>query len=158
MILTATQQAIQDEVRSFAQERIKPQTAAFEQAKGYPPGFFEQLAGLGLMGMTVPEEQGGAGADYVSYALALMEIAAADGALSTILSIQNSLIVASLLKDGTAEQQARFLPALLSGRMIGAFALTETDAGSDAAAIRTRASKVEGGYRLNGGKQFITSA
>lgn len=76
---------------------------------------------------------------------------------STIISIQNSLIVSGLLKDGTAEQQARFLPDLISGKMIGAFALTETDAGSDASAIRTRAEKVEGGYLLNGAKQFITS-
>src|SRR3546814_4959776 len=86
------------------------------------------LAGLGLMGMTAPEGVGGAGADYVSYALSLMEIAAADGALSTIISIQNSLIVSGILKDGSVEQQARFLPELLSGGMIGAFALTEADA------------------------------
>ena len=158
MLLTETQQAIRDTVRNFAQERIKPQSQSYEQARAYPPKLFEELAELGLMGMTAPDTAGGAGADHVSSALALMEIAAADGALSTILSIQNSLIVSSLLKDGTAEQQRRFLPALLSGKMIGAFALTETDAGSDAAAIRTRAAKVEGGYRLNGGKQFISSA
>src|SRR3546814_15289553 len=93
------------------------------------------------MGMTAPEGGGGAGADYVSYALSLMEIAAADGALSTIISIQNSLIVSGILKDGSVEQQARFLPELLSGGMIGAFALTEADAGSVASAIRTRAEK-----------------
>src|SRR3546814_17190349 len=87
-----------------------------------------------------------------------MEIAAADGALSTIISIQNSLIVTSLLKDGTTAQQQRFLPELIAGRMLGAFALTETDAGSDASAIRPRAVQVDGGYRLSGSKQFITSA
>ncbi|MGB8366668.1 MAG: acyl-CoA dehydrogenase family protein [Rhizomicrobium sp.] len=156
MVLTATQRAIRDAIRAFAQARIKPHSAAFEQARGYPPSLFEEMAGLGLMGMTAPEEVGGAGADYVSYALALMEIAAADGALSTVLSIQNSLVIASLLKDGTSEQQARFLPDLLAGRMIGAFALTETDAGSDASAIRTRAQRGDGGYRLNGTKQFIS--
>lgn len=158
MILNETQQAIRDAVRAFAQERIKPHSAAFEAARGYPRELFEQLAGLGVMGMTAPEEVGGAGADYVSYALTLMEIAAADGALSTIISIQNSLIVTSLLKDGTPAQQQRFLPDLIAGRMLGAFALTETDAGSDASAIRTRAIKVDGGYRLSGSKQFITSA
>jgi alkylation response protein AidB-like acyl-CoA dehydrogenase len=157
MVLSETQQSIRDAVRAFAQEQIRPRSSAFEKAGGYPPGLFEEIAGLGLMGMTAPEAAGGAGADYVSYAVALMEIAAADGALSTILSIQNSLIVSSLLKDGTPAQQARFLPELLSGRMIGAFALTETDAGSDAAAIRTRATRVAGGYRLNGAKQFISS-
>jgi len=157
VILTETQSAIQEAVRSYAQERIRPQSAAFEAAGGYPDGLFEELAGLGLMGMTAPEAVGGAGADYVSYALALVEIAAADGALSTIVSIQNSIMVSGLLKDGTEPQKARFLPDLIAGRMIGAFALTETDAGSDAAAIRTRATKVEGGWRLNGAKQFITS-
>lgn len=157
MILSETQIAIRDAVREFAQEQVKPRTFAFEVAGGYPPGLFEEIAALGLMGMTAPEEKGGAGADYVSYALALIEIAAADGALSTIVSIQNSLIVTGLLKDGTAEQQARFLPDLVAGRTIGAFALTEADAGSDASALRTRAVRVDGGYRLTGAKQFITS-
>jgi alkylation response protein AidB-like acyl-CoA dehydrogenase len=157
MLLNSTQQAIADTVREFAQERIRPQAAQFEAARAYPAELFQELAALGLMGMTAPEEQGGAGADYVSYALSLMEIAAADGALSTILSIQNSLIVSALLKDGSAAQQQRFLPALTSGRMIGAFALTEADAGSDASAIRTRATRIEGGWELNGSKQFISS-
>lgn len=157
MILNETQQAIRDAVRDFAQAEIRPRSQEFEAAGGYPDGLFEQLAALGLMGMTAPEEHGGAGADYVSYALALIELAAADGALSTIVSIQNSLIVAAILKDGTPAQQARFLPDLTSGKIIGAFALTETDAGSDAAAMRTRATAVPGGYTLNGAKQFITS-
>lgn len=157
MILNETQAAIRDAVRAYAQDVLRPQSAAFEAAKGYPAGLFEELAGMGLLGMTAPEAVGGAAADYVSYALALIEIAAADGALSTILSIQNSLIVSGILKDGTPAQQARFLPDLIGGRMIGAFALTEADAGSDASAIRTRAERVEGGYRLNGSKQFITS-
>ena len=157
MILTETQAAIQEAVRAFAQEQIRPRSQAFEEAKGYPDGLFEEIAGLGLMGMVAPEEVGGAAADYVSYALSLIEIAAADGALSTIISIQNSLLVGGLLKEGSEAQKARFLPDLISGRMIGAFALTETDAGSDAAAIRTRAVKVDGGWKLNGAKQFITS-
>lgn len=157
MILTETQQAIASAVRNFAQQQLRPKTLQFEAKGGYPPELFAELAGLGLMGMTAPEAAGGAGADYVSYALALMEIAAADGALSTILSIQNSLIVSALLKDGSPEQRERFLPDLINGRMIGAFALTETDAGSDAAAIRTRATRAGGHYVLNGTKQFITS-
>ena len=157
MILSDTQLAVRGAVRAFAQARIRPNAAAYEAAGGYPPELFQEVASLGLMGMIAPEAEGGAGADYVSYALALIEIAAADGALSTILSIQNSLIVSGLIKDGSPEQRARFLPDLLSGRMIGAFALTEADAGSDASAIRARAQKVEGGYLLNGSKQFITS-
>ncbi|MET0372115.1 MAG: acyl-CoA dehydrogenase family protein [Sphingobium sp.] len=157
MVLSDVQSAIKDAVRSFAQEEILPNSAAYEAAGGYPPALFEQLAGLGLMGMTAPEESGGAGADYVSYALSLMEIAAADGALSTIVSIQNSILVSGIIRFGSAAQQARFLPDLITGRMIGAFALTESDAGSDASAIRARASRVEGGWKLNGSKQFITS-
>ncbi|MCC2603152.1 acyl-CoA dehydrogenase family protein [Sphingopyxis yananensis] len=157
MILNETQSAIVDAVRAFAQDRIRPFSLNFETAGAYPPELFQEIAALGLMGMTISEDLGGAGADYVSYALALMEIAAADGALSTIISIQNSLIVGSLARTGTEEQKARFLPDLIAGRMLGAFALTEADAGSDASAIRTRATRVDGGWRLNGAKQFITS-
>jgi alkylation response protein AidB-like acyl-CoA dehydrogenase len=157
MLLSPTQQAIADSVRDFAQERIRPHVRRFEADGGYPAELFRELASLGLMAMTAPEDKGGAGADYVSYAAALIELAAADGALSTIISIQNSLIVSGLLKDGSAQQQERFLPALTDGRMIGAFALSEADAGSDAAAIRTRATRTRNGYVLNGTKQFITS-
>jgi alkylation response protein AidB-like acyl-CoA dehydrogenase len=145
MLLSPTQEAIRDTVGAFAREEIAPRSRAFEAAE------------LGLLGMTAPEDFGGAASDYVSYALALMEIAAADGALSTIVSVHSSLIVSGLLKDGTPAQQKRFLPDLIAGRMIGAFALTEADAGSDASAIRTRATKTPGGYVLNGSKQFITS-
>lgn len=157
MILTETQQAIADAVRHYAQTRLRPDTMKFEAAGAYPAEIFTELAELGLMGMTAPATFGGSEADYVSYALALIEVAAADGALSTILSIQNSLIVSALLKDGNPEQQQRFLPDLIGGRMIGAFALTETDAGSDASAIRCRATRTDEGYKLNGSKQFISS-
>ncbi|MFW2830090.1 acyl-CoA dehydrogenase family protein [Sphingomonas sp. ID0503] len=157
MILTETQLAIRDAVRAFSQDRIRPQSSQFEKMGGYPPSLFEDLAELGLLGMTAPEAFGGACSDYISYALALIELAAADGALSTIVSIQNSIMVSGLLKDGTDEQKARFLPDLIAGKCIGAFALTETDAGSDASAVRTKATKVDGGWRLDGAKQFITS-
>lgn len=157
MILSETQQAIRDTVRDFARERVRPHAAVYEAAGAYPPELFTELAGLGLMGMTAPESVGGAGVDYVSYALALIEIAAGDGALSTVVSIHNSLIVTALLRFGSPAQQARFLPDLIAGKGTGAFALTEADAGSDASALRTRALKVDGGWRLNGGKQFISS-
>ncbi|CAM8672740.1 CaiA Acyl-CoA dehydrogenases [Sphingobium cupriresistens] len=156
-MLTEIQAAIRDTVRDFAQETIRPHSARFESEGGYPPELFREMAGLGLWGMTAPEAFGGAEADAVSYALALMEIAAADGALSTIVSIQNSILVSGLLKDGSDAQKARFLPDLIGGRTIGAFALTEADAGSDASAVRTRATKVDGGWRITGAKQFITS-
>jgi alkylation response protein AidB-like acyl-CoA dehydrogenase len=127
------------------------------QKPGYPAELFVQLAELGLMGMTAPEAVGGAATDYVSFALALVELGAADGGLSKIVSIQNSLMVSGLMKIGSPSQQARFLPNLTSGRMIGAFALTGTDAGSDAVAIATSVLLVDGGWRLNGTKQFIIS-
>jgi len=155
--LTEIQGAIRDSVRAFAQDVIRPHSAGFEAEGGYPPDLFQAMASLGLWGMTAPEAFGGAEADAVSYALALMEVAAADGALSTIVSIQNSILVSGLLKDGSEAQKARFLPDLIAGRMIGAFALTEADAGSDASAVRTRAEKVDGGWRITGAKQFITS-
>jgi len=156
-VLNDIQLAIRDSVRTFAQERIRPRSAEFEAAGGYPTSLFEEMAALGLMSMTAPANLGGAGADYVSYALALMEIGAADGALSTIVSIQNSIMVSGLLKDGSAAQKSRYLPELMSGRMIGAFALTESNAGSDASAISTRAERIATGWKLNGAKQFITS-
>jgi alkylation response protein AidB-like acyl-CoA dehydrogenase len=157
MVLNDTQTAIQDSIRDFAQTEIRPHGAEYERMKGYPAELFVRLAEMGLFGLTAPEAFGGAGADYVSYALALIELGAADGALSTIVSIQNSLLINGIIKFGTETQQRKFLPGLISGKMIGAFALTETDAGSDASAISTRAQRVAGGWKLNGAKQFITS-
>lgn len=157
MLLNETQQAIQDSVRDFAQDRIRPKARDFERAGGYPKELFEELAALGLMGMVVPEEMGGTGADTVSYAVSLIELAAADGPLSTIVSVQNSLVASGLVRSGSPAQRERFLPGLVSGKSIGAFALTEADAGSDAGAIRSRATRQGNGYVLNGTKQFISS-
>jgi alkylation response protein AidB-like acyl-CoA dehydrogenase len=157
VILSDEQTAIRDTVRAFMQERVLPRSSEFEAAGGFPATLFRELGQLGFMGMTASPEHGGAGADYVSYALALMEIAAADGALSTIVSIQNSIMVSGLLKDASPAQQSRWLSSLISGEAIGAFALTEADAGSDAAAICTRAKRVDEGWRIDGSKQFITS-
>lgn len=121
MIMTETQAAIRDEVRKFARERVAPFARDYEEAKQYPSRLFEELASRGLMGITAPEALGGAGADYISCALSLIEIAAADRC-SVYHFVQNTLIVSALLKDGTPAQQAGFLPSLISGRMIGAFA------------------------------------
>lgn len=156
-MLGEEQVLIKNSVRAFVENRIAPNSTQFESSRGYPTSLFTELGELGLMGMVAPEAYGGAAADYVSYALALIELAAGDGALSTIVSIQNSLIVGGILKDGNHTQKEKYLPALISGEMIGAFALTEPDAGSDASAIRTRADKTDDGFILNGNKQFITS-
>jgi alkylation response protein AidB-like acyl-CoA dehydrogenase len=157
MILTESQEMIRDEVRRFVRSEIAPHARAWEEHKAYPSDLFPRLADLGLMGMTAPAAFGGSEADYVSYALALMEIAAGDGGLSTIVSVQNSLVIGAIRDEGSEAQKTRFLPELCSGKAIGAFALTEAGAGSDASAIRTRAKRVGGGYELFGTKQFISS-
>ena len=157
MILNETQIAVRDMVRDFAREQLRPRAAEFEAAGAYPTELFGQLAQLGLTGMIAPESVGGAGVDTLTYVLALIEIASGDGAISTVLSIHNSLIVSALVRYGTPGQQERFLGDLIAGRHTGAFALTEADAGSDASALRTRATRVDGGWQLNGSKQFISN-
>ena len=155
--LSETQVLVRDSVRAFVRNRVAPHARAWEAAGAYAPEVFEALAALGLMGMTAPASYGGAEADYVSYALALMELAAGDGGLSTVVSVHNAPVIAALLQQGSPEQKARFLPQLCSGRSIGAFALTEAGAGSDASALRTRAVLDGDDYVLDGSKQFITS-
>src|SRR5262249_10143549 len=123
----------------------------------FPKEAFAQLGTLGFMGMLVPADEGGAGADAVAYALAVIEIAAADGASSTAFQVHNALVCGPILAHGTAAQKERFLRPLAAGRALGAFCLTEPEAGSDAAAITTRARRTETGYVLDGVKQFITS-
>src|SRR5690606_19998577 len=157
MILTEEQNMIRDMARSFAREKLAPHGAEWEEKGEIPREILREMGELGLMGMTVPEEWGGAGADYVSYALALMEIAAGNGALSTIMSVNNAPVCAALLANGTPEQKERFLKPLARGEMIGAFCLTEPQAGSDAGALRTRARRSNDGYVISGAKQFITS-
>lgn len=157
MILSDTQEQIRDSVRAFMASRVRPNAARWEQEGEYPRELFDELAELGLMGMTAPAEHGGADLDYVSYALALMELAAGDGALATIVSVHNGLVIGALLREGSPAQVAEFVPRLCSASLIGAFALTEPDAGTDAAALRTRAVRRGDSYVLNGTKQFVTS-
>ena len=157
MILTETQIAIRDAVHAFAQERLAPGAAARDREHRFPGPELKALGALGFLGMLVPEAHGGAGTDLVSYALALEEIAAADGACSTIVSVHSSVGCMPIVKFGSAAQKERFLPKLASGEWIGGFALTEPQAGSDAAALRTRARRDGDDYILSGAKQFITS-
>ncbi len=157
MILTETQVAIRYAVRAFAQERLAPGAAARDREHRFPGDELKELGALGFLGMLVPEEHGGSATDLVSYALALEEIAAADGACSTIVSVHSSVGCMPIVKFGTDAQKARFLPKLASGEWIGGFALTEPQAGSDAAALRTRARRDGDHYVLSGAKQFITS-
>jgi butyryl-CoA dehydrogenase len=157
MILSEEQLLVQESARRFALARLAPHSAEWEQKAAFPPDIFRELGALGFMGMTVPTEWGGAGADNVAYSLALQEIAAGDGALATVVSGHNSVGVMPILNYGTEAQKQRYVRDLASGRKLTAFALTEPQGGSDAAAIRTRATRRGDSYVLNGTKQFITS-
>ncbi len=148
---------IQDMAKSFAQEQIKPYASEWDRQGTFPAQALQQMGQLGFMGMLVPEEWGGSATGNLAYVLALEEIAAADGATSTIMSVHNSVGCVPILKFGTEEQKQQFLVPLAKGEMIGAFALTEPHTGSDAAAIKTRAVKDGDHYIINGAKQFITS-
>ncbi len=157
MILSEEQTMIRDMARDFAANRLAPNSVAWEHATAVPKQVFDEMGTLGLMGMTVPEKFGGAETDFVSYALALMEIAGGDGAVSTVMSVNNSPCCAALLKNGTEEQKQKYLVPLAKGEMIGAFCLTEPHAGSDASALKTKAVRDGDNFIINGTKQFITS-
>lgn len=157
MILTEEQRMIRDMARDFARERLAPNAAEWDRESIFPAEELKELGALGLFGMTIPEEWGGAGTDYVSFALAIEEIAAGDGACSTILSVNNSVVCGPLLKFGSDYLKETYLKPLASGEMLGCFCLTEPQAGSDAAALKMRAVRDGDEYVLNGTKQFITS-
>jgi butyryl-CoA dehydrogenase len=157
MLLNDDQLIVQAMARRFANEALAPHAAEWDRNRTFPAAALRQMGELGLLGMLVPAELDGAGLDHVSLAIALEEIAAGDGATSTIMSVQNSVVCMPLLKFGTAEQQERYLKPLARGEQLGAFCLTEPQAGSDASALKTRAERTSAGWRLNGVKQFITS-
>ncbi len=156
-MLSQEQQMIRDMARDFARERLAPGAAERDRSGEPPRALLREMGRLGLMGMGVPEDWDGAGADFVAYVLALEEIAAADGAVSTIMSVNNSPVCAALLRYGRPEQKERYLKPLARGEWIGAFCLTEPQAGSDAAALKTRARRDGNKWVISGVKQFITS-
>jgi butyryl-CoA dehydrogenase len=156
-MLTESQVQVRDMVRQFARRELAPTAADRDRNSRFPKEAFARMTELGLMGTTVPAEHGGSSTDYVSYVLAIMEIAAACGATSTAFQVHNSLVCLALLKHGTAEQKERWLRPLAEGRMLGCFCLTEPGAGSDAAAITTGAARAGNRFVLTGTKQFITS-
>jgi len=157
MILTEEQRLIRESARKFAQERLAPHSAEWERAAAFPRAVITELGDLGFMGLTVPIEWGGAGADYVACALALEEIAAGDGAISTVVSGHNAVGVMPILAYGSEAQKERYVRDLAAGRKLTAFCLTEPQGGSDASALRTRARREGDTYVLSGTKQFITS-
>ena len=157
MILTQEQELIRDSMRAFAQERLAPFAAEWDRNHTFPREALNELAELGALGMVVPEEWGGAGMDYMSLVLTLEEIAAGDGATSTIVSVQNSLPCGIINRFGNDAQKEAWLKPLARGEKLGCFCLTEPHVGSDASAIRTTAVRDGNEWVLNGVKQFITT-
>jgi len=157
MLLSAEQSLIRDTMRAFAQGELAPNAARWDREHHFPRQELHALGALGALGIVVPETWGGAGLDYVSLAVALEEIAAGDGATSTIVSVQNSVVCGPLNAFGTEAQKEKYLKPLARGERFGCFCLTEPQVGSDAGAITTRAEKQGGDWVLNGVKQFITT-
>lgn len=155
--MTEEQRLVRETAAAFSRDVLAPGAARRDREKAIEPEVFKCLGELGFLGMTVAPDHDGAGADYVSYALALMEVAAGDGAVSTVMSVHNAPFNAILQRYGSQAQKEEVLRPAARGAFIGAFGLTEADAGSDAGAIKTRATKRNDRYILNGGKEFITS-
>ena len=157
MLLSDDHQAVQDAVRQYVQAEITPRAAGWDKSHQFPRAALRGLAALGCYGVAVPAEHGGAGLDYLALALMLEEIAAGDGATSTIVSVNNCPVCSILMAYGNADQKLRFLAPLARGDMLGAFCLTEPHVGSEAGGLTTTAALVGDEYVLNGVKQFITS-
>jgi alkylation response protein AidB-like acyl-CoA dehydrogenase len=157
MILTDEQRMARDTAREFAHRELAPHSAEWDRTATFPRAAVRALGALGFLGVTVPPEWGGAGLDYVAYALALEEVAAGDGAVSTVMSGHNSVGCMPILEYGTQAQKEKYLKPMARGEMLSAFCLTEPQGGSDASALRTRATRTADGWVLNGTKQFITS-
>ena len=157
MVITEELNMVRDAVRQYVQQEVAPHAAQWSAAKQFPKDALEGLAALGCFGIAVPEALGGAGLNYVALAIILEEIAAGDGATSTIISVNNCPVCSILMAWATPAQQERWLTPLASGAMLGAFCLTEPQVGSEAAGLLTSATRDGDSYVLNGVKQFITS-
>jgi len=157
MLLNEEQKMVQDMLRSYSQEKLKPTAAERDKTAQFPAQELKELGELGALGITVSPEWGGAGLDYISLVVALEEIAAGDGAISTIVSVQNSLPCGITQRYGTDEQKQKYLSKLATGEWLGCFCLTEPQAGSDAGALECKAVREGDEWVLNGTKQFITT-
>jgi alkylation response protein AidB-like acyl-CoA dehydrogenase len=155
--LTPEHREIQTLARDFASAEIEPHASAWDRERRFPRELLNKLGGLGLMGVCVPEEYGGAGADFLSYILVLEELSRADAGVGVTVAVHTSATTLPILSFGTGEQRSRFVPPLARGEAIGAFALTESGSGSDAGSLRTRAEPDGDGWRVTGAKQWITN-
>jgi alkylation response protein AidB-like acyl-CoA dehydrogenase len=155
--LSPEQKEIQALARDFVRAEVEPHASEWDREHHFPRELFGKLAELGLMGVCVPEEYGGAGADFLSYALVLEELSRGDAGVGVTVAVHTSAVTLPLLRFGNDEQRARFVPPLARGEHLGAFALTEAEAGSDAGSLRTRAEQDGDGWRVTGAKQWITN-
>ncbi|WP_170367112.1 acyl-CoA dehydrogenase [Ruegeria arenilitoris] len=156
--LTEDERLIADSARAYAQEKLQPRVTQAFQNEETDPEIFREMGEMGLLGTTIPEEYGGIGAGYVTYGLVAREVERVDSGYRSMMSVQSSLVMYPIYAYGSEEQRRKYLPKLASGEWIGCFGLTEPDAGSDPAGMKTRAEKIDGGYRLTGSKMWITNA
>ena len=156
--LTEDERLTRDSARAFAQEKLQPRVINAYREEEVAPEIFRQMGDMGLLGITVPEEYGGLGAGYVTYGLVAREIERVDSGYRSMMSVQSSLVMYPIYAYGSEEQRQKYLPGLASGELIGCFGLTEPDAGSDPAGMKTRAEKTASGYRITGSKMWISNS
>ena len=156
--LSEDERMIADSARAYAQEKLMPRVTKAFAEEGVEPEIFREMGEMGLLGVTVPEQYGGIGAGYVSYGLVAREVERVDSGYRSMMSVQSSLVMYPIYAYGSEEQRMKYLPKLASGEFIGCFGLTEPDAGSDPAGMKTRAVKTDNGYRLTGSKMWISNA
>ncbi|MCB2118810.1 MAG: acyl-CoA dehydrogenase [Rhodobacteraceae bacterium] len=156
--LSEDERMMRDSARAYAQEKLMPRVTAAFRDENTDPAIFREMGEMGLLGVTVPEEYGGLGASYVAYGLVAREVERVDSGYRSMMSVQSSLVMYPIYAYGSEEQRRKYLPKLTSGEFIGCFGLTEPDAGSDPAGMKTRATKTANGYVLNGSKMWISNA
>jgi glutaryl-CoA dehydrogenase len=156
--LTEEERMLRDAARDYAQSKLQPRVVAAYRDETTDPGIFREMGEMGLLGVTIPEEYGGLGASYVAYGLVAREVERVDSGYRSMMSVQSSLVMYPIYAYGTEEQRQKYLPKLASGEWIGCFGLTEPDAGSDPAGMKTTAKKTANGYVLNGAKMWISNA
>ncbi len=156
--LTEEERLVRDTARGFAQDYLMPRVVEAWREEKHDPDIFREMGKLGLLGATIPEEYGGAGLGYVCYGLIAREVERVDSGYRSMMSVQSSLVMYPIYAYGSEAQRRKYLPKLASGEMVGCFGLTEPDYGSDPGSMATRAEKVEGGYKLNGAKTWISNS
>jgi len=156
--LTEDERMLRDAARAYAEEKLQPRIIDAFREERVEPEIFREMGDMGLLGVTTPEEYGGLGANYVSYGLIAREIERVDSGYRSMMSVQSSLVMYPIYAYGSDEQRQKYLPKLASGEFIGCFGLTEPDAGSDPGGMKTTATKVQGGYVLNGAKMWISNS